>query len=67
MRVYNSSPNYFLPGIDPRYTPAVCFFENLGFQKYRQAIIPCVGPVCFYSKTAGAVIDRIFWQYEKEI
>ncbi|MEW5816697.1 MAG: GNAT family N-acetyltransferase, partial [Spirochaetota bacterium] len=36
VRVYNSAPNYFLPGVDVRYTPAVCFFEKLGFRKYSE-------------------------------
>jgi len=33
IRVYESFPNYFMPGIDPFYTEAVCFFERLGYQK----------------------------------
>lgn len=33
IRVYESWPNYFMPGIDPFYTEAVCFFERLGFRK----------------------------------
>jgi N-acetylglutamate synthase-like GNAT family acetyltransferase len=34
VRVYESFPNYFMPGIDPFYTEAVCFFERLGFKKF---------------------------------
>lgn len=34
IRVYESFPNYFMPGIDPFYTEAVCFFERLGFKKF---------------------------------
>jgi GNAT superfamily N-acetyltransferase len=26
--------NYFTPGLDPRYTPALCFLERCGFQKF---------------------------------
>ncbi|OGV01204.1 MAG: hypothetical protein A2455_06395 [Ignavibacteria bacterium RIFOXYC2_FULL_35_16] len=33
IRVYESYPNYFMPGIDPFYTEAVCFFERLGYKK----------------------------------
>lgn len=33
IRVYESFPNYFMPGIDPFYTEAVCFFERLGYKK----------------------------------
>ncbi len=33
IRVYESYPNYFMPGVDPFYTEAVCFFERLGFKK----------------------------------
>jgi len=34
IRVYESYPNYFMPGIDPSYTEAVCFFERKGFKKF---------------------------------
>ncbi len=34
IRVYESYPNYFMPGIDPLYTEAVCFFESRGFKKF---------------------------------
>lgn len=33
IRVYESWPNYFMPGIDPFYTEAVCFFERKKFKK----------------------------------
>lgn len=33
MRVYESYPNYYMPGVDPFYTEAVCFFERNGFKK----------------------------------
>lgn len=31
VRIYDVPLNYFMPGIDPRYTPAVCFAERMGF------------------------------------
>ncbi len=34
VRVYESAPNYFMPGIDPMYTEAICFFERNGFKKF---------------------------------
>ena len=34
IRVCESVPNYFMPGIDPFYTEAVCFFESKGFVKF---------------------------------
>ena len=34
IRVYESYPNYFMPGVDPYYTEAVCFFERKGFKKF---------------------------------
>ncbi|MCX8011043.1 MAG: GNAT family N-acetyltransferase, partial [Ignavibacteria bacterium] len=34
VRIYESHPNYFMPGIDPRYTEAVCFAERRGFKKF---------------------------------
>lgn len=188
IEVYNSTPNFFLPGVDPRYTEAVCFFERQGFtkfnetvnmvadlrnpefclhkkaeklkrlgifvnkieaadenrlldfvrsefpvwrievmsmiahktafiatsagkvigfsgyegnninqgwfgpmgvqekysgngvgalllstclqhmrNKYEEAVIPWVGPLCFYSKVVGATVDRVFWQYRKKL
>ena len=35
IRVYESYPNYFMPGIDPFYTEAICFFERKGFKKFK--------------------------------
>jgi len=34
VRVYDVPFNYFMPGIDPRYTPALAFFETLGFKRF---------------------------------
>jgi GNAT superfamily N-acetyltransferase len=34
VRVYESYPNYFMPGVDPFYTEAVCFFERSGYKKF---------------------------------
>lgn len=34
VRIYESHPNYFQPGIDPMYTEAICFAERLGFKKF---------------------------------
>ncbi len=34
VRVYESYPNYFMPGVDPFYTEAVCFFKRNGFKKF---------------------------------
>ena len=31
VRIYDVPLNYFMPGIDPRYTAAVCFAERTGF------------------------------------
>jgi GNAT superfamily N-acetyltransferase len=38
IRIYDVPLNYFMPGIDPRYTPAVCFAEKMGFKKTGDAI-----------------------------
>ena len=35
IRVYESYPNYFMPGVDPFYTEAVCFFERMRFKKFK--------------------------------
>jgi mycothiol synthase len=34
IRVYESYPNYYMPGVDPFYTEAICFFERNGFKKF---------------------------------
>lgn len=34
IRIYESHPNYLMPGIDPRYTEAICFVERHGFKKF---------------------------------
>ncbi len=34
IRVCEGAPNYFMPGIDPRYTPALLFFEKHGYEKF---------------------------------
>ncbi len=36
-------------------------------QGYRLAIIPWVGPLAFYYRHCGAVVDRMFWQMEREL
>ncbi len=33
-RIYESHPNYLMPGIDPRYTEAICFVERKEFKKF---------------------------------
>jgi len=33
VRLFESSPNYLMPGLDPRYTEAVAFFEKHGYQR----------------------------------
>jgi len=38
IRAYNSNPNYLLPGVDPRYTAALCFFNSLGFRRYGETL-----------------------------
>lgn len=33
IRLLESYPNYYMPGLDPFYTEAVCFFERKGFYR----------------------------------
>ncbi len=33
VRIYDVPLNYWMPGVDPRYTPAVCFAKRMGFQR----------------------------------
>jgi ribosomal protein S18 acetylase RimI-like enzyme len=37
-RIYDVPLNYFMPGIDPRYTPAVCFAQKMGFSHTGEAV-----------------------------
>lgn len=41
--------------------------RDLAQQGWGYAIIPWVGPVAFYANYCGAVIDRCFWAYKKEV
>ena len=34
VRIYDVPRNYFMPGIDPRYTPALCFASRMGFKRF---------------------------------
>lgn len=34
VRIYDSPMNYLMPGIDPRYTEAVCFALRMGFKRF---------------------------------
>lgn len=37
VRIYDVPMNYFMPGIDPRYTEAVCFAIRMGFKRFGDA------------------------------
>jgi len=37
VRFYDTPLNYYMPGIDPKYTPAVCFVQKLGFKKFEDS------------------------------
>jgi mycothiol synthase len=39
--------------------------DDLNKAGFKDAIIPWVGPIAFYSHHCGAVVDRVFWRYEK--
>lgn len=34
VRIYDVPMNYFMPGIDPRYTEALCFAMRMGFKRF---------------------------------
>ena len=34
VRIYDTPFNYWMPGIDPRYTAALCFASRLGFTRF---------------------------------
>ncbi len=37
LRIMDVPMNYFMPGIDPRYTPAICFAEKSGFTRFAES------------------------------
>jgi len=37
LRIMDVPMNYFMPGIDPRYTAAVCFAEKSGFTRFAES------------------------------
>ncbi len=38
LRWYDVPLNYFMPGIDPRYTAAYCFAQKMGFKKFDESL-----------------------------
>jgi len=38
IRVLDSNPNYLQPGLDPRYTEAVIFFEHHGYKRFAETM-----------------------------
>lgn len=41
--------------------------EDLKNMGYKTAVIPWVGPIDFYSHHTDAVVERVFWRYEKKL
>jgi len=37
VRIYDVPLNYWMPGIDPGYTPAICFAQNMGFEQFGES------------------------------
>lgn len=35
VRLFESYPNYYMPGVDPFYTEAIAFFERMKFKKFQ--------------------------------
>ncbi|MDZ7363082.1 MAG: GNAT family N-acetyltransferase [candidate division KSB1 bacterium] len=38
IRVLDSNPNYLQPGLDPRYTEAIIFFESHGYKRFAETM-----------------------------
>ena len=38
VRIYDVPMNYFMPGIDPRYTEALCFAMRTGFKRFGDSV-----------------------------
>jgi len=41
--------------------------QDLKEQGQQTAIIPWVAPIAFYSHYCGAVVDRVFWRFQKKL
>jgi len=54
IRWYDVPLNYFMPGIDPRYTPAICFVQKMGFERSGEAI------------NMEVDLDAMSWNTERE-
>ena len=38
VRIYDAPLNYLMPGVDPRYTLAVCWAQRMGFERFGDAL-----------------------------
>lgn len=54
VRIYDVPMNYLMPGIDPRYTPAICFAIRMGFKRF--------GETC----NLTVALDNADWNTEEE-
>jgi predicted N-acetyltransferase YhbS len=71
--------NRTLPWFGPMGTTPECRGKGIGAlllrlclrelarQGWRRAIIPWVGPICFYARFCDAWLDRCFWVYRKSL
>ncbi len=71
--------NASLPWFGPMGTSPECRGKGIGAlllrlclrelarQGWKQAIIPWVGPICFYARFCDAWLDRCFWVYRKNL
>jgi mycothiol synthase len=60
IRVLFSRPNYFLPGLDPRYTPAASLFISRGYRQIGDGFNMGV------DLAPGCVFDSLLAEWEKE-
>jgi len=71
----NRGLGWFGPmGVDPvtrgkKMGAILCLLclRDISLLGHKKAIIPWVGPVRFYDKVCGAVMDRIFWTWNRKV
>ena len=71
----NVGTGWFGPvGVDPRFRKlkigkvlSLKVLADLKQRGFSMATIPWVGPIPFYQRLCGAVVDRVFWRFEKDL
>ncbi|MCF7801312.1 MAG: GNAT family N-acetyltransferase [Candidatus Marinimicrobia bacterium] len=71
----NVGTGWFGPvGVDPKFRQykigkvlSLKVLHDLKKRGFAMAIIPWVGPIPFYQRLCKAMVDRVFWRFEKQL